>query len=143
MIITYRCEKCNTTYHNIRHARACENQPDPTPTVQVGDIVEAQYGFGWFDGKRSWVINPGVDVSVHGFGPECSYGFFYVVTYIEVFEHRVRYHLYTDAMTGAKGYQHGYTYDRGHRTPKKIGDPPQSVVEESKKFIGLKSDRLF
>ncbi len=78
----FECPECHRQYNNKPAAVECMNSTDE-PTVEVGAIVVVKYGFGWYDGKKDWVINPDVDMSKHGFGSDCSMGFYYVVTSIK------------------------------------------------------------
>ena len=139
---TYVCPICGSEYETEQEANDCINRTGEK-VAEVGDIVEVRYGYGWWDGKDEWVINPDVDTSKHGFSKDRSYGFYYVVTYLEIDEgHRIRYHLATGAMTGVNGHASGYTYTSGHCAPKKIENPPVAVVEDSKRFIGKKAKGL-
>lgn len=131
---------CKTGYDTPEEATDCL-ESTPIAHVEVGDIVETRYGFGWYDGDRNWVINPDVDTSVHGFDKSCSMGFYYVVTGITTLQHEVIIHLATKAMTGSNGYRGGWTTLRGHYFPKKI-DAPESVIEDSKDLIGQIFDNL-
>lgn len=136
---TFICPVCRKEYKSYGEAQDCINTTDQA-TVKVGDIVELKYGFGWFDGDKRWVINPDVDMSKHGFGSDCSMGFYYVVTHIDIKEHRTRYHVFTKAM-GLNGYRSGHTFNTGHWAPKKI-DAPEFVKLDSIDLIGLKSKYL-
>ena len=140
VITKYVCPLCETDYETKNEATKCMNSND-TPKFKAGDIVEANYGFGWFDGDKRWVINPDVDQSKHGFDETCSIGFYYVVTLVELISHRATYHLATNAMTGKRGYKEGYTFLKGHLTLKLI-KAPNFVIEDSKKLIGKKSTHL-
>jgi hypothetical protein len=160
-IIGWACTICGAEYDTEEEALSCEQQEAPTPSAEVGDIVLARAGFGWYDGDRDWIENP--DIALKGtpdaaqdhgncFGSCCTYQFYYVVTAIDLAEpgmlvredgtwlHRLRYHLRTKAMKTA--YSQGYTFDECHCTPSVVEDPPEKVVEESKELIGLEADRL-
>lgn len=162
-ITTYACEICGTVYEDRKKAEACEAQGRPEPSVSVGDIVFAKGGFGWFDGDEAWVSNlkklgrgspgalPGRRREPHGncFGDCCNYRFYYVVTAIDPDqdsysrkEHRLRYHLFTKAMTGQMGHRSGYTYDIHHVKPQLASHPPAAVVEGSKDLLGQKAGDL-
>lgn len=134
---TFKCPGCGNEYEQKKQAIDCINSGDE-PIVKVGDIVELKYGFGWFDGDSRWVINPDVDTSKHGFGRDCSMGFYYVVTHIDQENHRTRYHVATKAMTGEQSYRSGWTYNIGHYTPKVI-QAPDFVKNDSKNLIGKKA----
>jgi hypothetical protein len=134
------CPLCREEYKTKQEAIDCLNSTDKA-ICSVGDIVEVRYGFGWFDGDERWVINPKVDMSKHGFGPDCSMGFYYVVSAIDLVGHRTRYHVITNAMSVGRGYRSGYTFNKGHRTPQIIS-APDFVVNDSKKLIGLKAENL-
>lgn len=137
----FQCTICKKEYKSKQAAINCMNSTDQQ-IVKVGDIVELRYGFGWFDGDKRWVINPDVDTSKHGFGADCSMGFFYVITHIDTENHRTRYHVMTNAMTGKKGYKGGWTYNKNHYTPKLI-DAPEFVKQDSKNLIGKKAKWLY
>ena len=141
LIQLYECLVCKKRYDNLAEAEKCMSIKDEQLFI-VGDIVELKYGFGWFDGDVRWVINPDVDMTKHGFGKDCSMGFYYVITYIELDGHRVRYHAMTKAMSGRQGHVGGYTYNNGHYTPKLI-DAPEFVKHDSKSLIGKRIDYLF
>ena len=56
--ITYfQCSYCKQQYANKQQAIDCEKQPIEKPCVEVGQIVEMCFGYGWFDGDKRWVIN--------------------------------------------------------------------------------------
>ena len=157
-IKTYQCPICDEIHSTIEKAEKCIAQGIPEPIVEVGDIVELRYGFGWFEGKEEWVINPEIgeqgdkidlvkknhidvpgDRQTNCFGSCCTMGFYYVVTKIELDKERghiLKYHIYTKAMTGNKGYREGYTYADTHVKPTKVENPPEFVVEDSKDLIG-------
>lgn len=138
--IIYRCPICQGIYENKAVALECLNSSDAA-LFKVGDIVEARYGFGWFNGDKKWVINPDVDTKPHGFGRDCSMGFYYVISHIDMSGHEVRYHLATKAMKEDSGYEKGFTFNRGHVTIRLIS-APKAVEEQSKELIGIKSDGL-
>lgn len=137
----YRCPVCGLEYDSREKAEACMKQQKEETDLQVGDIVEAKYGFGWWDGDEKWIINPEANLKIHGFGPKHSLGFYYVITKIENENHRLKFHLFTKAMKPSTGYSQGYTYLNGHYLPKKI-KAPKSVIEDSKDLIGNTANRL-
>jgi hypothetical protein len=153
----YQCEVCKELYKTEEKALACERQKF-MPRLEVGDIVLARSGFGWFDGDQKWIQNfhklgmytnpgemPGKENHGNCFRECCTYVFFYVVTAIDHDTrdpHRVRYHLATKAMSASTGYLDGYTFDEGHYRPRKVRKPPEFIVEDSKDLIGLESDSL-
>lgn len=139
VIEKFICPICMRQYDIKIDAIICMNSNE-TPEFEVGEVVELKYGYSWFDGDRNWVINPDVDMSRHGFSKNESIGFYYVITAIENVEHKVRYYVATNAMTGKKGHRGGWT-TKNHYYPKKI-EAPQQVIEESKKLIGIKLDYL-
>jgi len=138
VIEKFVCPICHTQYDIKAEAQACLDRSVEKTSLTLGDIVEVKYGYGWFDGDKKWVINPDVDMSKHGFSKDCSMGFYYVITHIEPDKHRLRFHVFTKAMTGTQGHREGYTYLRGHYTPVKI-DAPEDVVLDSVDLLGLKS----
>ena len=149
MVPTYKCDICGRTFPSKAAAVACEAYGRPKPSLQVGDIVFARSGFGWYDGDRAWVSNPTVQGNPkHGncFAACCTYRFYYVVTAIDTDtqpgSHRIRYHLVTNAMDGRSGYRSGYTFDSGHHSPTRVPQPPRQIVKESKALIGLKASHL-
>lgn len=153
MKILYICEGCKEQYDSEDEAKRCE-AIDPGPRlVEVGDIVTAHSGFGWYDGDSRWIRNP--DVLVNGkrratcpngdgncFSMCCTYGFFYVVIAIDIHDHRVRYHLATRAMNGKQGYRTGYTYNECHIIPKKVKNPPEFLRRSGRGLIGKKTTIL-
>lgn len=157
----YRCGVCRKPFSRRADALVCENKGVEKAVADVGDIVFATCGFGWFDGDKAWVSNPQVRRFAHYtphpvrkpcprgdrncFAECCCYKFFYVVTAIDLDDqddHRIRYHLFTLAMTGKNGHANGYTFNEGHFTPEKVAKPPVAVLKASKKLIGKKSRRL-
>lgn len=73
------------------------------------------------------------------FGPCCTMAFYYVVTHIDIEEHRVRYHVATLAL---EGDHVSYTYNVNHHQPKKVENPPEHVVRTSRRLIGKKGKYL-
>lgn len=151
--ITYfQCSYCKQQYANKQQAIDCEKQPIEKPCVEVGQIVEMCFGYGWFDGDKRWVINldkkNAPRITEHGncFDRCCTMGFYYVVTAIEkdkIDPHRLKYHVFTKAMTGKQGHEGGYTYFDRHVTPSPIFSAPEFVKKDSKSLIGKKSEWLF
>lgn len=165
---SYRCPICRSTYDLKKDAEKCLAQGKDDPVAKVGDIVTLNYGRGWYDGDRKWVVNPELgndkdptipswkkkDERVKKNHPEdsncfdscCTMGFYYVVTKIDYDprdKHRIRYHVFTKAMQAASGYSNGYTFNSGHYKPCKVENPPLEVLEESKKLIGRTANDLF
>jgi len=142
------CQVCGREYVTEAEAVVCETQPEDEPCVKVGDIIFAGAGYGWFDGDKSWVSNLGIRRKKgHGncFGECCTMRFFFVVTAIDKDDrnpHRVRYHLFTKAMSGKEGHRCGYTFNNGHTRPSLVKKPPSAVVSGSKDLIGQKADYL-
>jgi hypothetical protein len=145
---TYRCPICKQGYDTQEGAMHCAEKGTEKPIVEVGDIVLGAAGFGWYDGDRKWIKNPDVKKHPeHGncFGICCTYAFYYVVTAIDTDPrdaHRIRYHLFTKAMSEEEGYNSGYTFNVGHIRPRKVREPPKEVVEDSKDLIGEKAGVL-
>lgn len=143
----YICEICNKEYDNLIDADICEKQGIEKSLFKVGDIVYVKAGYGWYDGDKRWIINPKEKIKKnpkHGncFGKCCTMAFYYVITTIDQDPsepHRIRYHLYTNAMSGKEGYQEGYTRVDTHYTPELIKNPPKFVIRDSKKLIGKKT----
>lgn len=152
----YICEGqgCGREYGTAAEALACEQQAPGKRLVEVGDIVTASSGFGWYDGDRRWVRNPDVRLKQYGknewkkcpngddncFARCCTYGFYYVVTAIDVERHRVRYHVGTRAML--KGYRFGYTYNEHHIPLVKVKEPSSYLVHSGRGLIGRKARGL-
>ena len=140
-ITKYICEICNTEYVDKIEAEACEHQGLEKALVKIGDIVFVTAGYGWYDGDERWVMNLNVKKNPeHGncFGKCCTMAFYYVVTAIDQYPndlHRIRYHVWTNAMTGENGHKSGWIC-RGHHIPKLVKNPPEFVVKDSKKLIG-------
>lgn len=149
-VTQYQCEVCHRLYDNEALATRCESNID-IPKFQVGDIVTARAGFGWYDGDLAWIGNPDADTqrirNSHGncFGDCCTYSFYYVITSIDRSPeqlHRMRYHLETLAMSGKMGYRRGYTFNSGHCSIVKVQAPPSIVIEQSKGLIGHQATGL-
>lgn len=149
-ITTYPCPICGKEYDTREDAEKCYAKGFK-PKFKVGDIVFAKAGFRWYDGKKTWVSNPSVQENPeHGncFGHCCTYRFYYVVTLIDKSDsphddsHRVRYHLYTMAMSGKQGHTKGWTFDEHHLIMGKVKNPPALVFADSKKLIGKKASFL-
>ena len=161
IIVRYACDICGEEYGTMHAAQRCEAHGLPTPTIAVGDIVLLRDGFGWFDGDPIWVSNlaqlgrnddepwnlPGRDKSHDGscFSECCMYQFYYVVTAIDRDDcnrHRLRYHVWTKAMTGTQGYAEGWTYDQDHIKPRLVNRPPKAIVNGSKNLVGRLATHL-
>ena len=159
----YQCEICGTIHDLRSDAVACEQQgPYDAGGVEIGDIVFLAAGYGWFDGDKRWINNPDVTGHIVGhatqscpngygncFNECCTYKFYYVVTAIDQDEgiwhrqdHRARIHCATGAMTVKSGHHCGFTFVSTHITPRKIENPPEFVVKDSKRFIGQKGKYL-
>lgn len=141
----YICEGCDKSYEELEEAQRCERQDPGQGLVQVGDIVRAKGGFGSFDGDKRWVIQPTVGLFAYRdgkcplndtncFAECCTYSFYYVVTAIDIYQHRMRYHLTTRAMK--KGYRGGYTFNRHHHTPVRVESPSDFLVRSGRGLIG-------
>lgn len=159
MKIKYRCEGCNRDYDLQKEAQECEKNTETKRVVKVGDIVLARGDFEWFDGDIRWVSNPEVrthpgsspspvtDPKKHApryncFDDCCCFTFYYVVSFIDIENHRVRYHLTTNAMTGETGYKDGWTFNENHYLPRKVNVPPKFVIKDSKTLLGHRADFL-
>ncbi len=149
IIQSYQCPICKQQYETEKEAQECLNIGIEKSVALVGDIVELNAGYGWFDGDKRWVINPNVNlkgIKSHGncFGKCCTYAFYYVITKIEndTDRHKLKYHVFTNAMTGKQGHRNGYTFSETHITPKKIKNVPKFVLKDSKKLIGKKAGDL-
>ena len=143
MKIEYICEGCKGRYRTEAAAMKCEEQNETKHIAEVGDIVLVRAGFSWANGDPGWIENPKVQSQPgHGncFNTCCTMQFFYVVTAIDMRNHRKRYHLYTGAMKN--GFKQGFTFSADHYTPVVVAAPPPRVVEESKRFIGRKAKHL-
>jgi predicted nucleic acid-binding Zn ribbon protein len=166
----YACESCGTEYRTVAEAAECEARAAAAKKtrLEVGDIVFARAGFGWYDGDREWIANANkVDPQRRGnpgpiqkgkcpngdgncFGECCTFKFYYVVTHIDEDNfnnearrlHRPRYHLMTKAMTGKQGYGSGYTFDDGHWKPTLAQGVPAAVRLASRALIGEKATTL-
>ena len=134
----FECPMCHKDYESKEEAEKCMNSTDKTD-LKVGDIVTAGAGFGWFDGDKDWVVNPDVDISKHGFGWDCSMGFYYVITDIATEGHILKFSLFTKAMMSA--YSNGYVSSK-YGIPLKKVDATEKIKRESKELIGKVSNRL-
>lgn len=143
VVTMYHCGICNQAFADKQNAQQCEAQGRPE-SVQVGNIVLARSGFGWFNGLAGWVENkarvgrddPCPNGDTNCFASCCTYQFYYVVSHIDGDSqnaHRARYHLVTAAMK--KGYRTGYTYDVGHCTMRRVEHPPAAVVKKSRTML--------
>lgn len=157
-VVLFRCPICKAQYANEKAAEKCLAKGIDAPIVKVGDIVSMGYGYGWFDGDVRWVINPNVRVSPGPkpspprrpcpkkkgscFGSCCSMGFYYVVTMIDLHEHRTRYHVFTKAMTGKERPTGGWTYNAGSCAPKLVKNPKKFLIKSSVSLIGQKAEHL-
>lgn len=142
-IMTYQCPICREKYKTKKGAQECLDIGMEKPIASVGDIVELDAGYGWFDGDKRWIINPSVKlrgIKSHGncFEKCCTYAFYYVITKIEndIGRHKLKYHVYTNAMTLASGHSRGFTFTETHITPKIAQNVPKFVIKNSKKLIG-------
>jgi hypothetical protein len=149
---TYACDICGEKYRTNEEAVACEARGFE-PKFKVGQIVTSKQGFGWYDGDKSWIVNPDITLrpekcpngNRNCFECCCTYVFYYVITFIDGDEregHKPRYHLRTKAMTGKQGYSEGWTFDEGHYKPMLVRNPPKIVVEQSKELLGKPSGYL-
>lgn len=145
------CEGCGEEYEELAKAQRCEARDPGRQLVEVGDIVLVKAGFGWFDGDTRWVIQPTVGLFAYRegrcprndtncFGECCTYSFYYVVTAIDIVEHRLRYHLATRAMRA--GPRHGYTFNKHHYTPVKVELPSDFLVRSGRGLIGQRARGL-
>lgn len=154
----FRCPVCRKDYPTRKKAEECLAQGVDDPVVKVGDIVIMGYGYAWFDGDIRWVVNPNVRTApgplpspvVRGcpkrrgncFDSCCSMGFYYVVTEIDLHEHRTRYHVFTKAMTGKERPKCGWTYNTGSCAPKLVKNPKKFLIKNSVSLIGQKAEHL-
>lgn len=135
--IIYGCQICGRQYSTEQDAIICETQPPDERLADVGDVVAGGKRFGWFDGDKAWVMDPKVKKGY--------IAFYYVVTHIDGHEdnaHRVRYHLFTNAMTGKEGYRSGWTFNSGHYALVKAKGPPEKVMREAKTLVGSLAEHL-
>jgi len=140
--VIYRCPICKSQSSTKEEIKKCLKTGIKDPIgIEVGTIVKAGAGYGWFDGNVQWVVNPDVDRSKHGFGWDRSMGFYYVVTSKSNNGHKTIYHLETLAMTGANGHRGGKT-GVDHKTIEKAQNPPHYVTETSKPLIGNTFEHL-
>lgn len=141
----YICEGCGTKYDNEAEAIACEAQEPDRPRFKVGDIVTARTH--WVDNEK-WVANPGVSRVVAGgktknhrddrncFDSCCNPLPYWVITAIDIEEHRTRYHLATRAIKDYEGNPAtGYTYNYNHVLPKKAKGPRVEAIRRSARLL--------
>jgi hypothetical protein len=136
----YTCEICGNTSPFPHVIKMCEAQGAEKAVAKIGDIVTLHAGFGWFDGDVNWVTDPRVlfhtaHPNTNCFCPQCTFSFYYVVTFVDQAGHTLRYHVATRAMTEGSGYAHGWTRTRTHYTPVVVTAPPAIVVEQSKDLL--------
>lgn len=150
------CARFNRDFPTAEECLAHEaRKPPDKPLAKVGDIVLLGHCFGWFNGSKAWISNPNVGTRLevkrpcpngdsNCFENCCNYEFYWVVTAVDVFEHRWRYHVASRAVTSERRPKepiHGWsTHD--HYKPRLVPDPPQEVVESSKELLGLKYENL-
>jgi hypothetical protein len=148
MKIIYQCEDpgCLRKYNNPEDCQACEAQDPGEPVCEMGDIVTcSRSGFGWYDGFKDWVVNPDVVLKVdrenyqgcprgdgNCFRSCCNYAFYYIITNVDQFGHRWRYHLRTLAMQRA--YSRGHTFIETHCQVQLVKDP--EVVSKLRELGG-------
>ena len=150
-IIKYACAICNQEFDEWHEAKKCEDRKMEKAIAKVGDIVFVRAGYGWYDGDMRWIMNPNQLQKAnpkHGncFGKGCTLEFFYVITAIDKDPkrmHRLRYHIFTKAMSGKLGHREGYTFIGTHFGVKIIKNPPKFVVQDSKDLLGKKAGYLF
>jgi hypothetical protein len=154
VITTFKCPICGTVYDKKEDAEKCLSKGTEKPIFRIGDIVTIGKDYGWFDGDERWVVEPEIAKDwIAKNRPMPNFKsimhFYYVVSAIDVDDsdyaktiHRARYHLKTKAMTGEQGHIGGFTFGKGHYTPKKVENPPECVVKDSKDLIGKKSEYL-
>jgi hypothetical protein len=160
MKVLYQCEICKELYDTPEKATICESTKNVS-RFSVGQIVTARAGFGWYDGDNKWIANfdrlgeyivPGkfeagriAHPGINCFCELCTYSFYYVITAIgrnPSDPHETAYHLATKAMTGTQRYRGGRTNWSGHYRPKVVSNPPEEIVRESKKLIGMQFSYL-
>lgn len=145
-VLSYRCNGCQHAYETRAEAERCAARGLERLTLAVGDVVTCGAGFGWFDGDVAWVSNPAAaKKAAHGncFGDCCTYAFYYVVTAIVRDPddgHRERYYVETRAMSAGTRYRGGYTYVRGHKTPKLVSRVP--AIHTTDAALALRGRRI-
>lgn len=158
-VTVYECSTCLVRYGAREEAEACASQPIQKPLFHTGDIVTYVYGYSWFDGDKRWIVNPELLLKRdwekrrykcrksggNCFDPCCTLGFYYVVTAVDEDpqnQHRIRYHLFTKAMSGDNGYRGAFIY-QDFISLKKVRNPSRSLVRDSMDLIGKKAGHLF
>lgn len=157
----FSCDVCHKTHNSYQRALDCEFTEPNLLNVKVGDIVTAQFGFGWYNGDKRWLVNPELeltgsilvgDMSVpvrkkgkcpnhslswNCFDRCCTWGFYYVVTDMRLRKnsHLMIYSVRTGAMEEPNGHIGGWT-GSNHVRLTAVTDPPPFVVEDSKRLIG-------
>ena len=139
LVTLYECDICKQRFETAEGAIACESTGTDRTPCQVGDIV-LRGGFGWYDGDERWIAFRAKD-TYRGIKGLYLLTFYYVVTAIDLDNHRTRIHVVTKAMKS--GYTEGYTYVSGHVPVEPIkGGVPQFVLDDSKDLIGRKARYL-
>lgn len=119
----WKCPYCANVYDTKAEAQRCiRDALAHQPRFAVGEVVRVPRGFGWFDGATEWVAG-----SAGKFHGQDMHAFYYVVVHVDNDPHephRPRYHLATRAMSGARGYRMGYTFDQHHITPERLATQP-------------------
>jgi hypothetical protein len=153
----WQCLICRKLYHSRDEAIKCANQKFE-PSFKVGDIVTCGgKRFGWFDGDERWVLNyDSKKCRIEAIGKVSGHvlidhrgedwlQFVYVITAVDNCEydpHRVRYHLFTRAMSGRQGHNAGHTYDEYHVKPVLLPNPPQYLKYSSRGLLRRKTETL-
>lgn len=165
-ITTYVCEICHRPHNSYSLAEECEKKGLPALKARVGDVVIVSYEYGWYDGRKSWVINPKpmTKDAPHGVGSACCakkrckvvdkgkcpngygnclsskcccMGFYYVVTEIKTVDGRNEREYVLKTLAMKDG--HSVKHSSLDTSDFKIVENPKPAIKrEIKKIIGLK-----
>lgn len=135
-VTMFTCTGCMKAYHSRELAEVCAQQGYPQTSFKPGDIItNIQHTYGWYEGDHEtnpWVVrSEQKEDSFLGMGG-CKYGFdaIWIVTAIQVIDHRVKIHAVTFGHSSEKNRKlHRWTTEKGHICPRLIEDPPIELID--------------
>jgi len=147
--LVYRCPICKEVYATEEQAQECLDTgvvtSDEFRVLEVGDIVASKqavegrnFSYTWGEGDPDWQLRGPCEWNGRKYN---GYGFMYVVTAItqdRYQPHKLGFHLAglgKRSKDGTPVPEFAWTSHQ-HWTMKKVPNPPQKVIDESKQFIG-------